>query len=126
MPQTRSSDITLTVALLASAFASLTAAVYVVAQTQPVPIVELFLGYGPLLAVILWLQRDVARTGVGAVFDLGYFLMIAWPIVIPWYAFRTRGWRGWRLVLGLFGVIVAPYVAASVVDVLIWQFNSAG
>lgn len=105
-------DITLTVAKLAAFFASIVAAVYASVQLEPSPPVALFLSAVPLYAVILWLEKDAHRTGVGAVLDLGYFLLLAWPIVIPWYAFKTRGRSGWRLTAGLFSLIGAPYATS--------------
>lgn len=111
---------TLTVATLASVFGSLAAGVYAVAGAEPSPVVALFLSFAPLFAIVLWLQGDAARTGVGAVHDLGYFLLLAWPFVIPWYAFKTRGRSGWRLILGLFGLILAPYATGLVVGYLVW------
>ena len=69
--QTQSSDVTLNVAKLAALFSSLAAALYAATQIEPSPIVELFLSGGPLFAVILWLQKDARRTGVGAVPDWG-------------------------------------------------------
>src|SRR6267142_1998679 len=96
-----SNDHTLTVAKLAALFASLVAAAYATAQIEPSPVVALFLSFGPLFAVVLWLQKDARQTGVGSVQDLGFFLLLAWPVVIPWYAFNTRGRSGWRLTAGL-------------------------
>jgi hypothetical protein len=107
MAQTESADVTLNVAKLAALFSSLAAALYAATQIEPSPIVELFLSGGPLLAVILWLQKDATRTGVGAVHDWGYFLLLGWPIIIPWYAFKTRGRDGWVLLLRLIGLIMA-------------------
>lgn len=49
--------------------------------------------------------QDAQRTGVGAVQDWGYVLLLAWPVVISWYAFKTRGRKGWRLTAGLLGLI---------------------
>ena len=88
-----SNDISLRTAKVTALFCALAAAVYGAAQAEPSPLVALFFSFGPLLAVILWLQKDARRTGVGSVLDLGYFLLAAWPIVIPWYAFKTRGAR---------------------------------
>src|SRR5688500_8313043 len=116
----KSGDITLTVAMLASAFGSLAAGLYAVAGTDPSHVVALFLSFAPLFAIVLWLQGDAARTGVGAVHDLGYFLLLAWPFVIPWYAFKTRGRAGWWLILGLFGLILAPTFTAALVGYLAW------
>ena len=107
----RSHDITLRVARLAALFSSLIAAAYAASQIEPAPVVALFLSFGPLVAVIVWLQKDARRTGVGAVQDWGYFLLLAWPVVIPWYAFKTRGRSGWRLAAGLVGLILAAYIS---------------
>ena len=79
-------------------------------QAEPSPSLALFFSFGPLLAVILWLQKDAQRTGVASVLDLGFFLWFAWPIIIPWYAFKTRGTAGWRLLLGLFTLISSAYL----------------
>ena len=119
----RSSDVTLTVAKVAALFASLIAAVYATAQIEPSPLIALFLSGGPLVAVIIWLQKDARRTGVGSVQDLGYFLLLAWPVVIPWYAFKTHGRSGWRLTIGLFGLIGAAYVTWFLVAYVIWHFS---
>jgi len=120
MVQTQSGDVTLNVAKLAALFSSLAAALYTAVQTEPAPIVGFFLSSGPLLAVILWLQKDAARTGVGAVHDLGYFLVLGWPVVIPWYAFKTRGRAGWRFLLGLIGLIFAAPLTGLAVSWLIY------
>src|SRR5262245_37803521 len=120
----RSTDITLKVAKLAALFSSIGAALYAATQMEPSPAVALFLTSGPLLAVVLWLQKDARRTGVGAVQDWGYFLLLAWPVVIPWYAFRTRGPSGWRLTAGLLGLIGAAYISWFVVSYIVWYFQA--
>ncbi len=114
---------TLTVAKVAALFASLAAAAYAAAQIEPSPVVVLFMSGGPLFAVILWVQNDARRTGVGSVHDLGYFLVLAWPVVIPWYAFKSRGPSGWRLTIGLFGLTGAPYVTWAFVAYVVWRFG---
>jgi hypothetical protein len=120
----QSKDITLRVAKLAAAFCSLVAAAYAATQAEPSPAVALFLSGGPLFAVVLWLQKDARRTRVGVVQDWGYFLLLAWPVVIPWYAFKTRGRSGWRLTAGLFGLVMAPYVSWLVVASVVWYFDA--
>ena len=122
--QKRSDDITLRVAKLTALFCSLAAATYAATQSEPSPIVALFLSSGPLLAVILWLQKDARRTGTGAVHDWGYFLLLAWPIVIPWYAFKTRGRSGWRLAAGLLGLVGSAYISWIAVAYSLWYFEA--
>ena len=126
-----SGDTTLRVAIGTAVFCSMTAAVYTLAEIEPSPMVVLFWTFGPVLAVILWLQKDGQRTGVGAVQDWGFFAWLAWPVVIPWYAFKSRGRTGWRLLLGLIALISSPYITAFVVAWLaygvrlaIWYFEA--
>jgi hypothetical protein len=120
----RSDDVTLMVAKLAALFCSVAAIVYAVAQIEPQPVAALFLSGAPVLAVILWLQKDAHRTGVGAVQDWGYFLFLAWPAVIPWYAFKTRGPSGWRLLVGLFSLIAAPHISWIAAAYALWIFEA--
>ena len=125
-----SGDTTLRVAIGTTVFCSMTTAIYTLAGIDPSPAVLTFLTFAPLLAVILWLQKDAQRTGVGAVQDWGLFLWLAWPVVIPWYAFKSRGRSGWRLLLGLFALMSSAYLTAFVViwvaygvRLAIWYFE---
>ena len=113
-------DVTLRVAKLAALVCSLAAAIYAGVQAEPSPVGALLLSGGPLATVILWLQKDARRTGVGAVHDWGYFLWLAWPLVIPWYAFRTRGRSGWQLTAGLFGLVLSSYLTWTIVAYTTW------
>lgn len=124
-----SRDTTLRVAIAAAVFSSMTAAVYTLAEIEPSAPVVTFWTLAPLIAVILWLQKDGQRTGVGAVQDWGMFAWFAWPVVIPWYAFKSRGRTGWRLLLGLIALICSAYVTVFVVTwvaygvrLAIWYF----
>ncbi len=116
-------DTTLRTAVLTAAFSSGVAVLYVLAEAEPAPVVQLFILWSPTLAVILWLQKDAARTKVGNVLDLGYFLLLALPVVLPWYAAKTRGRAGWRLFLGLFALMFAPYITAIFVA---WAAHTLG
>jgi hypothetical protein len=93
---------------------------------QPSPAVELLFSAGPLLAVVLWLQKDAQRTRAPAVLDWGYFLLLGWPVVIPWYAFKTRGHGGWRLTAGLFALIGSAYIAGALTGLIMWWFEMGG
>ena len=120
-----SRDTTLRVAIATAVFCSMTAAVYTLLEIEPPPLVLTFLTFGPPIAVILWLQKDAQRTGIGAVQDFGLFVWIAWPVVIPWYAFRSRGRSGWRLLLGLFALMILAYVTPLMVTWLAYGVRLA-
>jgi hypothetical protein len=104
--------IRLRLAVVTAAFCSAATVVYAVARVEPVPILGWFLGAGPLLMVILWVYQDAQRRRIAAVTDLGFFLMLFWPIALPWYAFASRGRGGWKLLLGLLAIIFAPALTA--------------
>ena len=68
---------------------------------------RLCLGFGPALAVAAWLAADARRTHVAAVYDAGWLFAMSWPVVIPWYALRTRGRAGWWLAFQLYTIALA-------------------
>ena len=108
----------LTTAYVAAAACSAAAALYTVLALEPAPLVSILISFGPLVAVLLWLQEDARRTKAVAVHDWGFFLWIAWPALLPWYAIKTRGRRGWLLTLMLAALVLAPFFAVVIVEVL--------
>jgi hypothetical protein len=99
---------TLRTAIAASAFCSATAGLYAGASIEPAPIVSIFVVYAPIVTVILWLHQDARRRRIAEVLDFGFFLLLFWPFVIPWYAFKSRGRGGWKLLVGLIALALAP------------------
>ena len=115
-----STDLTLRTACLTAAFCSLVAVLYAAIAVEPAPILLLCISFAPLTAVCLWLQKDARHAGIGGIQDWGFFLWLFWPVVIPWYAFKTRGLSGWRLAAGLIGLAAAPIVTLSALNVLVY------
>jgi hypothetical protein len=70
---------------------------------------------GMLWAIGWWLRTDSHRRNVLSVYDLGLFLYLAWPIVMPYYLVKTRGAKGLLIILGF----VVAYVGAAVLGVLL-------
>ena len=64
----------------------------------------------PVIAATVWVQRDARVRGVDLGFDWGFYGFFAWPLFLPWYSFRTRGRRGWRLTAGLFLCVISSWV----------------
>ena len=116
-----STDVTLRTACLTAAFCSVVAALYVAVAIEPAPVLALFWSVAPLTAVCLWLQKDARRTGVGNIQDWGFFLWLFWPVLIPWYAFKTRGISGWRLAAALLGLTWAPLITAYALSLLLYD-----
>ena len=68
-------------------------------------------------SVALWVLADARQCRRPVPYDFGSFVFFTWPVLLPIYLFRTRGWRafaalGWFLLLYLaaafFGSI--PYI----------------
>jgi hypothetical protein len=111
----RPGDTTLRVAIANAAFCFLTTTVYMLARIAPSPMLSSFLVISPLILGILWLQKDARRTHLGDVQDWGFFVWIAWPILVPWYAFKSRGSGGWRFLIAVIVLLFPAYIAAMLV-----------
>jgi hypothetical protein len=64
------------------------------------------LGY--LWIVGWWLRTDSRARGITWPCDLGLFLYIAWPLLMPYYLLKTRGLRGLLAIV----VFIAVYIGA--------------
>ena len=91
---------------------------YLGAQLQFPEGVTFIYPIGMLWAVGWWLRTDSCRRGVLSVYDLGFFVYLAWPIVMPYYLIKTRGAKGLLVMLGF----VAAYVGAALVGIVVSVF----
>jgi len=88
--------------------------VYVAAAFEPPPAFTLTHSAGFLWIVGWWLLTDSRKRGVGWVYDIGLFLSIAWPFIMPYYLIKTRGAKGLLVIL----VFVGTYIGASAVGAI--------
>jgi hypothetical protein len=98
--------------ILITGFCAFLTLIYTLAQIQPAPIVSLGVVILPFLSCAWWVSRDARLHRIAFAQDWGLFAWIFWPLLIPWYGWRTRGRRAWPLVLGLYAAILAPYIVA--------------
>ena len=89
--------------------------VYLGAELELPPGVMLLYWVGFLWAVGWWLRTDSRKLGVASVYDLGFFLYIAWPVVMPYYLVKTRGAKGLLLILAF----IAAYVGAAILGIVL-------
>ncbi len=92
---------------------------YLAGEAEPPPAFKLLYAFGLLWAVGWWLRRDSAKRGVGWVFDMGLFLYIAWPFVMPYYLLKTRGAKGLVAILVFAGAYVGVLLAGAVLYILL-------
>ena len=64
---------------------------YLGKQIEPSPALGLVYQFAFLWVVGWWLVKDGRERHVAAVYDVGFFLSIAWPIVMTYYLVKTRG-----------------------------------
>jgi hypothetical protein len=76
--------------------------------------------------VTWWVQLDLRAHGLSVPFEFEALVFWAWPLVVPYYLYRTRGRRGlvlgaalWFLWLFPLFVAVGAYVALVVLRLLV-------
>ena len=74
---------------------------------------------GMLWAVGWWLRTDSRRRGVLSVYDPGFFLCLAWPLIMPYYLVKTREAKGLLIVLGFAAAYLGAAIAGAVLSVVI-------
>jgi hypothetical protein len=67
------------------------------------------------LIVPWWLYVDRQALRVSGSYEFGAFAFFAWPVVLPYYLFCTRAWRGLLLYLAFAGLGVLPYLAPAII-----------
>lgn len=91
--------------------------VYIAADFEPPPAFTLTYSAGFLWIVGWWLLTDSRKRGIAGVYDLGLFLSIAWPFIMPYYLLKTRGAKGLLVILAFVGT----YIVASAVGVIAYM-----
>lgn len=105
---------------VATIASSLIAVAYVVLEAAPSGGSEWLISLVPMVAVTIWMQRGARVYHVSTVQDWGLFVLVLWPVILPWYVFKTRGSSGWSLLAQLFIVVLAPVGLANAVYIIKW------
>ena len=69
-----------------------------------------------------WLRRDSRKRGMIQIYDIGLFLYLAWPLVMPYHLLKTRGARGLLVILGFIGA----YAGAGLIGIMLSVAIAAG
>lgn len=62
-----------------------------------------------------WVRTDSRKRGAELTYDTGFFLVIAWPIFMPYYLLKTRGARGLLIILAFIGA----YLGAGILGIIL-------
>ena len=76
---------------------------------------ELLWPFGFRLILGAWVYFDRRARSFSVPFEFDAFVFFAWPVVVPYYLYRSRGRRGLLLGAGIFCLYVAPALAEAVV-----------
>lgn len=58
-----------------------------------------------------WVHSDRRARGVGMPFEFEVLVVFLWPIVLPYYLHRTRGWSGLMLGVSSWVLYLVPWAA---------------
>jgi hypothetical protein len=72
------------------------------------PVTRYAWGFSLVLSLIGWMREDRLARGYKVAFEYDAFAFFAWPVVMPYYLYRTRGWRGLYLAAGLYALFIVP------------------
>ena len=62
-----------------------------------------------------WVYADRGERGFRVPFEFEYFVWLAWPVLIPYYLYRRRHWRGLLFGLGIWVLYFVPYLVSAIV-----------
>lgn len=71
------------------------------------------------LLLAWWVGSDRKDKKFSAPFEHEAAVFFGWPIVVPYYLYRTRGRKGLLLGLGVWGLYLSPVLIAAAVYVVI-------
>jgi hypothetical protein len=83
-----------------------------------------FYPLGFLWIIGWWLRDDSRKQGVGWIYDMGLFLYIAWPFIMPYYLLKTRGLRGLLVTLAFVAVCVGAVILGAALYFALALFSS--
>lgn len=69
------------------------------------------------LILACWVRVDRQVRGFRAPFEFDAFVFFAWPIVVPYYLYKTRGRRGLLAAASIGTLYVAPPLAEAIIHV---------
>ncbi len=65
--------------------------------------------------IALWAVTDRSIRNYPSVYDYGYFMFSAGFLLLPWYLFKSRKWKGLLLYSGFMALYYLPYLCGLAV-----------
>jgi hypothetical protein len=67
----------------------------------------------------IWVRTDRRRRNVSLPYEFDAFVFFGWPLAIPYYLHRTRGWPGLVVSVAVYGLYVVPIVISTTIRVAV-------
>ena len=93
--------------------------IYLAGDFEPNPGLTLLYTVGSIWIIGWWVTNDSRKRDLKWVYDLGLFLYLAWPFILPYYLIKTRGARGILAILCFLGVFVGSVIIGAVLYLLV-------
>jgi hypothetical protein len=97
---------------------------YLGLEIEPPAAYSLLHWYAQLWIIGWWLLTDSRKRDMALVYDIGFFLYLAWPLVMPYYPVKTRRLRGLLVILVFSGAYLGASLAGVILSVSIAVFHA--
>ena len=64
--------------------------------------------------VAVWVNKEPEKVKFEAPFEFGAFVYFAWPLILPYYLVKTRGYEGVLVFIGFLGLYLMPFLSGLV------------
>jgi hypothetical protein len=82
-------------------------------SVAPLDGVNVLWSLGMGILVVWWVRTDTHPSKYSPCFDYGTFMMAWWPVLLPHYLVRTRGFKGLLIYAGLVGFLLILVVVVA-------------
>lgn len=72
-------------------------------------------GFEFQVLLAIWVRMDRRHRTLSLPFEFDAFVFFGWPVVVPYYLYRTRGGRGVMITVAIYSLYVAPEVVSTIV-----------
>jgi hypothetical protein len=90
-------------------------------EIRPSPEFRLIYGLALSFTIVYWLDRDNRTTNLIRAWDKGWFFFMAWPVLLPYYLFKTRGARRALAIIFAWLAVYVLVVLTAVVIAALWS-----
>jgi hypothetical protein len=66
------------------------------------------------LMVMFWVYIDRQSRSLKLPFEFDTFVIFFWPVALPYYLYRSRGWKGFLVAALIVGMYITPSVTARI------------